>query len=716
MIQRPFYYTTLGADPTDADTVYGGAEGFFKSTDGGVTFARMSTPHGDNHDIWVNPNDGNIMVQANDGGANVSTDGGQTWSTQSNQVTSELYGVRVDNDFPYNLYAAQQDNSTFFLSSRSDPYDTGAMNGGPGCETGPIIPHPSNPDVIYGSCKGQYSVRNIKTGQSKNYWIGGQSLYGNAGADLIDRMQRVSPMALSPHDSEVLYYGSQYVNRTRDMGVTWERISPDLTAFPDCCQGPSGEPITRDVTGEEFYSTLYAITESPHQAGVIWTGANDGPYHITRDNGSTWTNITPPDLPEGGRVAWIEASPHRVGSAYYATYRYLLGDYHPYIYLTNDYGQTWRLLTDGSNGIPMDTPTRAVREDPDREGLLYAGTEFGMYISFDNGEHWQPFALNMPQVPINDIRVHQKDLIVATQGRALWILDDVTVLHQITSETSTSAVTLFEPRDGYRTRVSPETLGPTFNYFLPSEPPGPVTIDILDAEGGVVNSYSSDLAAGAAAGRSGRGGRGGGRGGRGGRGGGGAPQNIDPAMMAGRMPTGGFARQMAVVTKQQGLNRFVWDGRHSNNLTPAPGEYQVRLSVAGQTYTQPFTFLIDPHVAGDGVTAADLQEQFDHNVRMQGMVASVQDLVGQVQQARIQLQDATGADAEKARQVEAIADQLLTPSIRYSKPGLQTHISYLAGMTTRADQKVGGDAFKRADVLQGELDALKAEFARVMGG
>jgi hypothetical protein len=280
-------------------------------------------------------------------------------------------------------------------------------------------------------------------------------------------------------------------------------------------------------------------------------------------------------------------------------------------------------------------------------------------------------------------------------------------------------VTLFEPRDGYRTRVSPETLGPTFNYFLPSEPPGPVTIDILDATGRVVNSYSSDPGGGAGAGRfgRGRGGRGGGGRGRGGRGGrGGAPQNIDPAMMAGRAPTGGFARQMAVVTKQQGLNRFVWDGRHSNNLTPAPGEYQVRLSVAGQSYSQPFAFLIDPLVAGDGITAADLQEQFDHNVRMQGMVASVQELVGQVQQARIQLQDATGADAEKARQVEAVADRLLTPSIRYSKPGLQTHISYLAGMTSRSDQKVGRDALERADVLQGELDALLTEFARVMGG
>src|SRR6185436_13531414 len=236
MIQRPFYYTTLGADQTNADVVYGGAEGFYKSTDAGKTFQSMRTPHGDNHDIWVNPTNGQIMIQSTDGGANVSTDGGRTWSTQSNQPTGEFYGAEVDKEFPYNIYGAQQDDSTLYFSSDSDPY---AMDfkGGPGCETGPIIPHPIKPNIIYGSCKGQYAVLNTKTGQTKNYWIGGQSLYGNDGGDLIYRFQRVSPMALSPHDPLVIYYGSQYLHRSRDLGVTWEKISPDLTAFPPCCQG-----------------------------------------------------------------------------------------------------------------------------------------------------------------------------------------------------------------------------------------------------------------------------------------------------------------------------------------------------------------------------------------------------------------------------------------------------------------------------------------------
>ena len=460
MIQRPFYYTTLGADPTNADVVYAGAEGFFKSTDGGKTFSVLRTPHGDNHDIWINPKDGNTMIQANDGGANVSFDGGRTWSSQMNQPTSEIYGVWVDNQFPYKLYGAQQDNSTLIISTQADPNNRDDWRSGPGCETGPIMPHPRDPNIVYGSCKGQYGVMNLKVGQEKSYWVGGQSLYGNPASDLILRFQRVSPMATSPHDPDVLYYGSQHVHRTRDKGVTWEKISPDLTAKPECCQGISGEPITRDITGEEFYSTLYAITESPLEKGVIWTGANDGPFHVTRNNGKTWTNITPKDLPTGGRVQFIEASPHRKGSAYFAVYRYLLGDYEPYIYRTDDYGKTWTRLTDGKNGIPADWPTRVVREDPDREGLLYAGTEFGMFISFDNGAHWQPFQLNLPNVPITDIKVHHKDLIVSTQGRALWILDNISPLHQLSPQIASSAAHLFKPRDGYRTRTAAANLGP----------------------------------------------------------------------------------------------------------------------------------------------------------------------------------------------------------------------------------------------------------------
>jgi photosystem II stability/assembly factor-like uncharacterized protein len=703
LLQRPFYYTTLGADPTAADVVYAGAEGFFKSIDGGKTFVAMRTPHGDNHDIWISPKDGNTMIQSNDGGANVSFDGGRTWSSQMNQPTSEIYGVWMDNQFPYSLYGAQQDNSTIIITSQADPYAREDWRSGPGCETGPVMPHPANPDIVYGSCKGQFSVMSVKSGQSKNYWIGAQSLYGNPGRDLVYRMQRVSPMATSPHDPEILYYGSQYLHRTRDKGVTWEKISPDLTAFPECCQGASGEPITRDVTGEEFYSTLYAITESPIEKGVIWTGANDGPFHVTRDNGKTWSDVTPKDLEPGGRVQWIEASPHRRGSAYFSVYRYLLGDYRPYIYKTDDYGKTWKRLTDGTNGIPADAPTRVVREDPDREGLLYAGTEFGMFISFDNGAHWQSFQLNLPNVPITDIKLHHKDLVVATQGRAFWILDNVSPLHQITARMTSSEIRLFRPRDGYRTQVS--ALGPMIAYYLPGAVSGPVTVEILDSAGGVVNTYSSESPAA------------GGRGGRGGRGAAADPDDPEAAMASGR--TGRASAAVGRVTKSEGVNRFVWDVRHSSGLTAPPAAYQVRLKVgeapAPPGLTQPFNVLIDPNVAADGTTVADLKEQFEHNMRTRQLVADVNQAVARVREAQAKLRGASGADADKAKEIEAIAARLLTEPVRYGKPGLHAHVVYLAGMTARSDQKIGRDAIERYADLKKEVDAIRAQLDRLAG-
>jgi len=515
-------------------------------------------------------------------------------------------------------------------------------------------------------------------------------------------MQRVSPMALSPHDPNVLYYGSQYLHRTRNKGVTWEKISPDLTAKPAGTQGVSGEPITRDVTGEEFYSTLYAITESTLEAGIIWVGSNDGPFHVTRDNGKSWTNITPKDLPPGGRVQYIEASPHRKGSAYYATYRYLLGDYQPYIYGTDDYGATWKRLTDGRNGIPADTPTRVVREDPNREGLLYAGTEFGMYISFDNGANWQSFALNLPQVPITDIKVYHQDLVVSTQGRSFWTLDNITSLHQITPKTTASDVRLLKPRDGYRTRVAPAVLGPNIEYYLPSAG-GPVTIEILDAKGAVVNSYNSETPVAA----------GGGRGGRGGGAGAGAAADMpDPESQGMGRGRGGPAPR---VTKEAGLNRFVWDVRHSAGVAAPPGMYQARLKVGTTTLTQPFKVLIDPRLAGEGVTVADLQEQFDHNVRMRALVTSVNAVMARVRDSQAKLRGATGADADKAKAIDAVAAKLMTEPVRYGKPGLLAHITYLAGMTSGVDQKIGRDAVERYAVLKKELDAIRAEVDRLLG-
>ena len=458
---------------------------------------------------------------------------------------------------------------------------------------------------------------------------------------------------------------------------------------------------------------------------MIWTGSNDGPFYVTRDDGKTWTNVTPKDLPAGGRVQYIDSSPRRKGSAYFAVYRYLLGDYQPYLYRTDDYGKTWTRLTDGKNGIPADWPTRVVREDPTREGLLYAGTEFGLFISYDNGGHWQPFQLNLPRVPVTDIKIHDGDLIVSTQGRAFWILDNVSSVEQAAAPaapgaTAATAVRLYKPWDGYRTHVSPNLYGPMVEYYLPTVPSGPVVLDILDAKNAVVSSYSSDTAAGGGAGgRGGRGGRGGGAGANAAAGAGDTPQAVDPEAGGGG---GGFGRGRGAgvstrVTTTVGLNRVLWDMRDkASGLTLPPGSYVARLTVNGASETQPFIVRIDPVEAEDGLTVADLVEQFDHNLRMRELVASVADVLTRVRTARSQLANATGAEADKAKRLEAIYETIVnTPEgVRYNTPGLQEHITYLAGMTTRVDQKIGRDAIDRYQTLKKQLDDIRAELDRLL--
>ena len=711
LITRPFYYVTLGVDPTNADVVYAGAENFYKSTDGGANWTTLRPPHGDNHDIWINPHDGKIMIQANDGGANVSQDGGRTWSTQMNQPTAEIYGVWLDEQYPYRLYGAQQDASTVIVPSMPVPGSTEPFETGPGCETGPIIPHPGNPEIVYGACKGQFGRMFMNTRQEQNYWVGGQSLYGNDAKDLIYRFQRVSPMEVSFHDTSVVYYGSQYVHRSHDGGVHWETISPDLTAHPAYAQGGSGEPITRDVTGEEFYSTLYAISESKLEPGVIWTGSNDGPFYITRDNGKSWKNITPPGLAPGGRVQYIDPSPHRKGAAYYAVYRYLLGDFKPYIYKTENYGATWTLLTDGKNGIPADWPTRVVREDPTRAGLLYAGTEFGLFISFDDGGHWQPFELNLPNVPVTDIKIHHNDLVLATQGRSFWILDDVTPLQQLTAQTASQAAALFAPRTTIRGRLGGgrgfgggggrggEALsgqaqfpmnGATIDYYLAHAPSDPVTLEITNAAGKVVRTLSSGVSRPAAN-----------------EGGAAAPSDDEAPPAFRRAP------QLRLSTNA-GMNRVIWDFNDGEGIMVPPGRYSVKLSTGSWSATEPLTLTMDPRLTADGITAADLDAQYDHNERMRAMVAEAGRVAARVRDARTKLRS-SGGDA--LTKVDALAVTLFGPDegVRYGRPGLQTQISYLAGMTTRVDQRVGADAISRYQELRKELTALESRVNAALG-
>ena len=716
IITRPFYYDTLGVDPNDADVVFVGDENWFRSSDGGKTFRRATAPHGDHHDIWISPRNSQFMIQSNDGGANVSLDGGRTWSSQDNQPTAEIYQVAVDNQYPYRVYGAQQDDNTVIVPSL--PLGDGqGYRTGPGCETGPIIPNLTRPELVYGSCKGQFSRLNLTTTDEQQYWVGAQSLYGNAGSDLIYRFQRVSPMEVSPFDQNTIYYGSQYLHRSRDGGVNWEKISPDLTAHPPGTQGASGEPITRDATGEEVYSTLYSIRESTVQRGVIWTGSNDGPVWVTRDDGKTWADVTPKDMPTGGRIQNIEPSPHRAGTAYIAAYRYLLGDFAPYIYRTDDFGKTWVRLTDGKNGIAADEPTRVVREDPARAGLLYAGTEFGMYISFDNGAHWQSFQLNLPHTPVTDIKIAHQDLVLSTQGRSIWILDNLTPLEQLKDASPAESAILFAPRDAIRTPgrggrgagVQYPQPGAQIDYYVGKAPAGELKMEILDTAGKVIRTFTSSgqaapveepVDAAPPADDAEGGGGGGGGGGRGG-----ATVRVDPA---------------------PGMHRVTWDLRYPgpwqsaarpegpNGPTAAPGKYSVRLTGGAWTSTQSFTVTEDPRITASGVTTADLRDQFDHNIRVRDLVSQINQLVARVRSAEQGMRGKPD-QAAKLDEVQTIASHLITPAIRYSKPELQTHITYLYQMTNSADEKIGRDAVDRYQELNKELEQRKAELDKILG-
>ncbi len=698
LMNRPFYYTNVDADPRNADVVWVNCEGLFKSTDGGATWQRVSTPHGDNHDMWINPRDPDIIVQSNDGGANVSLDGGRTWSTQYNQPTAELYQVYVDDRFPYWLYAGQQDNTTIMVPS--NPPEDAAPAGHTalwrdigGCETGPAVPKPGNPDIVYSNCKGRFGRYSHRTGIEKQYYVGYGNLYGHNPKDLPYRFQRVAPIEVSPHDPNTVYHGSQYVHRTRDDGLTWETISPDLTAFRPERQVASGEPITRDITGEEHYSVVYVIEESPVRAGVIWAGANDGPVHVTRDNGKTWTDVTPPDMPPEGRIQNIDPSPHEAGRAYVAGYRTLLGDFHPFIYKTEDFGETWTLLTPGDNGIPADHPTRVVREDPVRAGLLYAGTEFGAFVSMDDGKTWQSLQGNLPVTPITDLKVVGSDLAISTMGRGFWVLDDVGALREWSAEVAAADAHLFKPRDayrgpggggGYRGR-SPDApewspSGAAVDYWLGKDAQS-ATLEILDRSGEVVRSFQSGGTGGATTQEPGMGG---------------SPQR---------------AQAVPTLPVTKGLHRFVWDLTVAAEGAPrgaprvVPGSYQVRLTVDGSAMTQPLTVKLDPRVAADGVTAADLQEQFDLAFEILAALHDARATITKVEDAM----ESAAAGSDVSAQLEEIHRALVTDRTEssYPQPMLADQFQYLYSNMVGVEQKPNGEMYKRLETLKAELETHK---------
>jgi photosystem II stability/assembly factor-like uncharacterized protein len=720
LIARPFYYTYIDVDPKDENTIYVNNLSFWKSTDGGKSWRSLPTPHGDNHGMWINPDNPDIFIQSNDGGANVTLNGGRSWSTQLNQNTAEIYAVALDEQFPYRLYGAQQDTGWTVIVPSFPPtglsYDSPLQTWGqgPGCETGPIMPKPGDPNIVYGACKGEFSRMNIRIGQEQQRWVHPENRYGHAARDLKYRFQRVSPMEISPSDPKVIYYGSQFLHRTRDEGVTWEVISGDLTANEPDKQGISGEPITRDITGEEMYSTLYAIRESPLEPGVIWTGSNDGPVHVTRDNGQTWKNVTPKDLLPGGRVQNIEVSPHRRGSAYIAVYRYLLNDWQPYLYRTDDYGATWKRLTDGRNGIPSDFPTRVVREDPGREGLLYAGTEFGMFISFDNGAHWQSFQQNLPVTPVTDIRVHHNDLVLSTMGRGFWILDNVMPLQQVGTAVAAARGGAVQWKSGlatlrpaWRTRHSamggrpdqPQYPAPGayIDYFLATESAQPVTIEILDAKGEIVRTFSSETPARL------------------------APTDRPDAPPDEDSPRRGGGAPVRL-SRSAGMHRFMWDfrygavpgetGRGGGAPMVVPGTFSVRLKAGELVETKPLEVKLDPRVAADGVTVADLQEQFDLLRQVQTTASEARATASRIARAIERVSTGAGRDAKVAA-LEALHAKLVTASGSYPQPMLIDQLSSIARMAGSADQKVGRSAFDYLAELKEGLAAIQAAAKRL---
>jgi photosystem II stability/assembly factor-like uncharacterized protein len=616
MTARPWYYMHVDAHPTRPDEVFINNESFFRSTDAGVSITPIATPHGDNHDMWINPENPDVWIQSNDGGANVTFNAGATWSTQYNQPTAEFYTVVADDRFPYRLYAPQQDNTTISVPSRITrgltPYENWFRAAG--CETGPIAIDPVDPDVMYGGCKGRISRLSRHNDQEREVWIWPLEYHARANVDLPYRRQWTSQIRFSPHDPGLLYHPSQYVHTTRDAGQTWQTISADLTRWDEHAElhtTPPGGPLTYDQTGVEIYGTIFAFEESPHEAGVLWAGSDDGAIHISRDAGGSWTDITPPGLPLHSTVNEIVLSPHSASRAFAVIHRYRMDDFRPYIYRTDDYGASWDLLTDGSNGIPVDHPTRSLQEDPDRPGLLYAGTEFGLFISFDDGVHWQSFQLDLPISPVMDLLVKERDLVVATQGRALWILDDLTPLHQLTDAVVAAEAHLFRPRATHRMRLAgsgrggvwPENPpdGAMIFYTFAEPPQGEVRLTIRDGNGDIVREFTSE--------------------------GPGARDVITQDMRAPEVMRVGEER----VPAEAGMNRFVWDLKYPPAfLAPGvnegfreriavvtgytggpwavPGTYSVTLSTGDWSRTQSFEVLKDPRVTS---TLAELQETFD---------------------------------------------------------------------------------------------------------
>ena len=697
LVNRPFYYINIELDPTNPDIVYSNANPLLKSTDSGKNWTMMSVPHGDNHDIWLNPNNPDLLIQCNDGGANVSHNGGKTWSSQFNQPTAEIYQVAVDDQYPYWIYGAQQDNTTIAIPS-SAPSGTSAqgtqvMIEVGGCETGPSIPKPGNHNIVYNNCKGRFSVYNKITGVGREYSIGASNIYGHNPKDLKYRFQRVAPVHVSPHDPDVVYMGSQFVHKTRNDGVIWETISPDLTAFEADKQVISGSPITRDITGEEYYSTIYSIRESKIKKDLIWTGSNDGVVSLTQDGGQTWTTVTPKKMPKGGRVESIEPSQFNPAIAYISVDRHLLGDTTPYFYKTVDYGKTWELLSTATNGIPSDHTAKVLREDPETKGILYAGTEYGMFVSLNDGQDWKSFQQNLPVTPITDIIIKRGDLVLSTMGRGFWVLDNITSLRDSAIANLDDTPVLFKPDNTFRYRTPRRAKGfPNYpstavliDYYLPKELKTEVQLEILDANNQSIATIISDSTKVKS-----------------------SKEEVENMGLS--MAFSYFDNKLETI---KGINRFQWDMRqkgawsdkesrsYKNGPIVLPGTYTAKLTVGKETFEQPFEILVDPRLAEEGIDETIIKDHLVFENKVLALLTEARKFQSQLEK---EIKKTTG---DKKASLEKTLKEIKNDEGAYPQQMLVPQIAYLSYIVGGADKIPGNEEVERLKELQLQFNTIK---------
>jgi photosystem II stability/assembly factor-like uncharacterized protein len=617
--QRAWYFSHIFADPKNADTVYILNTGLFRSTDAGKTFALLPAPHGDHHALWIDPVNPQRMINGNDGGVTITMDGGKSWTRQDNQPTAQFYHVAVDNDYPYRLYGAQQDNTTVAIASRTDegtigPRDWYEVGGG---ESGSIAPDPRDANIVFAGDNGGTLTRwDKRTRQAQYINVWPLDTSGLGAESLEHRFQWTEPVLLSPYDPTVLYTAAEVVFKSTDAGKHWSAISPDLTRNDKSKQKPSGGPITLDITSVEYYGTVFALAASPLQKDLLWAGTDDGLVHLTRDGGKTWNSVTPGAMPDWSTVSQIDPSPHDAAGAVIAVDRHKLDDVRPYIYKTSNFGSSWSKLT---SGIPDGAFVRAVREDPKKKGLLYAGTEQGVFVSFDDGRNWQPLQLNLPVTPITDLIVKGDDLAISTNGRSFWILDDLAPLRQASERLASREMVLYQPAAAVRLHYPeqidkrrPVGLSPSgafIDYWFRVTAAEEVTLQIKDAQGQVVQTFSSR-------------------------------KKKDKFEQPPEWPD--LEKPAEVIPAKEGMNRFAWNLRWASPLeTPGafyegngpegpivlPGKYHLTLTWNGKSETADLEVLPDPRTADslDG-----LREQFDLSMRVRERITQMHRTINQI--------------------------------------------------------------------------------------